>query len=300
MFITSLKNFFKNLKYFIVPIGVIALFFLFGISISIPAMVRSIQKMIASIKETTSSTTLDFGSFLSSLTGEILNLNWTSASEVISTITSKDWLLNTFKQALISLVGEEAIASVTDAIFTCIIGIVVAIVFVVLMLGVGMIVGYIVVKSVIKHSMIKGKFLETILYGLLKLLMIIVLVALAVFLFIVWPPSIFIFVFVIIVALHCWSIFLAWLQFGRKHISFGELFSFKNTALSILADSVIIIITFVINWLLSFIISNVFLFFVSISIVEIMMATNSFNIRNYVQGLVNKKAEEQQPVEEAK
>ena len=78
------------------------------------------------------------------------------------------------------------------------------------------------------------------------------------------------------------------------------MFNFKNTAFSILADTVIITITFVINWLLSFIISNIFLFFVSLAIVEIMMATNAYTIRSYVVKLVEENTVQEPVTEESK
>ena len=300
MFVTGLKNFFKNLKYFIVPIGVIALFFLFGISIAVPATFRSIRIMIDSVKETTASTSLDFNSFLSSLATELLSLDWNNQEELIKTLTSQDWLINTFKEALIALIGEESIASVTDAIFTCILSIFVALVFAALMLVIGIIVGYLVLRSVIRNTAIKGRRLESFLYGLLNLLIIALLAVLTIYLFILWPPSMFISVFVLIIVLRLWHIFLAWLQFGRKHIKFEKVFNFKNTAFSILADTVIITITFVINWLLSFIISNIFLFFVSLAIVEIMMATNAYTIRSYVVKLVEENTVQEPVTEESK
>ena len=322
LILNGLKNFAKNLKYIVVPLGIIFLFILFGLSAFINGSVTAIKTMVEQVKEITASSSLDFISFLKAIGDEFVALDWNDFFGALETIGSSDWLRQTFEKAFQALISGVRSEDLAIAIGTCIVSIVVALVIALVLFIVGTIVAYFVTRAVIQHSTAKSKILRSILFGALETVGIFAILAIMILLTILWGPFIFFALILVVPAIECWHLAIAYWKYAYKKVKFTKIFNFKNVIFSILTNIIIIILTCLITWLFSLLISNLVMFFIGLSIFEVMLATNAANIasytKNYVEtGMAEKeeakklekaakkeekknKKEEPQPVEEIK
>ena len=107
MILNGLKNFAKNLKYIVVPVGVITLFFLFALSIAVPSSFKALQTMVNDVVKVANTVELNFPAFFQSFAEEIGKIDWSSPESVWQTVSANGWLANAIKNAFSKLVDQE-------------------------------------------------------------------------------------------------------------------------------------------------------------------------------------------------
>ena len=286
MILNGLKNFAKNLKYIIVPLGIVFLFVLFGLSAFINGSINAIKTMVEQVKEITASSSLDFVSFLKAIGDEFVALDWNDFFGALKTIGSSQWLSHTFEKVFQALISGVRLEDLAIAIATCIASIVLALVIALVLFILGTIVAYFVTRAAIQHSNAKSKLLRSILFGALETVGILAILAIMILLTVLWGPFIFFALILIVPAIECWHLAIAYWKYAYKKVKFTKIFNFKNVILSILTNIIIIILTCLITWLFSLFISNSVMFFIGLSIFEVMLATNAANIASYTKNYV--------------
>ena len=291
MILNGLKNFAKNLKYFIIPLGIIFLFFLLGISIAIPRGLAAITDMVDEVKTITSNAELKPGVFLDAVLQKIFALDWAFPERVVSTVTSFSWLKATFKECFFALVGEDNAREVINAVNGCInrlmfLGIMVGILSVV-----GCVVGYFVTRSEIKQSSAKAPLKKRLLYGTIELAGILPLMALMAFITYLWEPFIIIAIIILIPGVELWHIAVSCWEYAYKKVKIKEIMNVKVFFLSLATNFIIIGITLTIAVLLGLFVrvGNILIAFLLLSIIEVTLATNAVNIASYIKNYVEER-----------
>ena len=286
MILNGLKNFAKNLKYIVVPLGIVFLFVLFGLSAFIDGSVNAIRTMVQEVKEITASSSLDFVSFLKAIGDQFVALDWSDFFGALRTIGTAQWLGQTFEKAFQALISGVRLEDLAIAIASCVASIVLALVFALILFIVGTIVAYFVTRAVIHHSNAKSKILRSILFGALEAIGILAILTIMIVLTILWGPFIF-FAFILVVpAIECWHLAIAYWKYAYKKVKFTKIFNFKNVVLSMVTNIIIIVLTCLITWLFSLFINGLVMFFIGLSIFEIMLASNAVNIASYTKNYV--------------
>ena len=282
----GLKNFAKNLKYIVVPLGIIFVFILFGLSSIINGATSAIKTMIDEVKELFDASSLDFISFLKCFGDEFLALDWNDFTGALKTIGSTQWLTETIRKAFEALVSNFNYEEIAQSIMRCVISIVISVVVALVLFVVGVITAYFVTRGVIYHSTAKTKVSRSILFGILETIGIFAIVTTLILFVILWGPFIFFALLIVVPAIQCWHLAIAYWKYAYKKVKFTKIFNIKNVALAILTNIIIVIFTCSVAWLFSLFINNFVMFFIGLSIFEVMLATNSANISSYTKKYV--------------
>ena len=300
MILNGLKNFAKNLKYYIIPLGIIFLFFLFGLSIAIPKTFESINTMVNEVKEITASAELKLGPFFRTVIDRAFTLDWSEPGKAFAAMMNFEWLAQTFKECFISLVGEEHVTEIVNSVNLCIGKIAILMIFVAIMMVIGSIVAYFVTRSSIKQSTTNTPVGKRILFGFIELVGVILMMVIMLIPTLLWNPFLIIAVIILVPSIEMWHILISYWEYGYKKVKVSEIINSKVLFLSILTNLIIVTITFGLVVLLSFILSNVLMLFVLLSVIEVTLATNAVNIAAYIKKYVDDHTQENPQVEEQK
>lgn len=283
----GVSNYFKSFKYFFTSLGIIALFFVLGMSILIPMMSNSVSTLANGAAEILQESSIDWEAMQSSFVASAGEVDFNNPTEAIKTLTSSDWLKDTLgnavKAAFGSLGSHEQ--QIQELVNNAINELTVAILLFISLFVLGMIVGLVATQWQIRRDMTGSSFGKRLLATIVDSILYTALIVLCLYLNTLWNIG---FVFSILISLlivNFVSLLESYIVSGRKKARFIQIVNFKNILKMLLVDTFIFAITIGIL-LLVYVISNwAVAVFVAIPLVEISFMVIQLNADNYVKNM---------------
>lgn len=291
----GIKNFFISLKYFFTPLGTMFLGIMIGISFFIPSVIATFNTLLQGIQSLGEHVNLDFNEVWNSLWSQISSLNWQEPNEALGTLFQVDWLKQTLSEIIETILGTDFVTFETQIIelindFTR--GVASAVILIFIWWGIGFIVGYILMRFLIRRTIAKRGLWKYILSVFINALLSALYCFVCAILYLMWKPSIAISVVIVILLVGIFSLIEAYLIHGLKVVPFKEVVNFKNVGAYVLTNLMIFLIALSLSLLILAI--NILLgIFVALSLFEIAYLVISMNAESYVKELASKQSKDE-------
>lgn len=289
----GLKNYFKNLKYFLTPLGAMTLGAILGLSILLPGLMNSIEKLAREVQNILAETNIDFAQLKNQLAIEIRALDWSNPMSAATTMLGNEWLTNTLNSCIGTLVGGSEIyvsqlSAAVDLFSAEIVGYLVGFF---IFTGLGLVGGFIFTKWIIRRDIAKRSIFKFILVSIFDGILTLAFLVAAGWLTSLWKPSVYISVFIFLLLFGLESLIEAYLIQGRKKVDAKKVINFKNIISLFAVDIIIIAITVVFVVAVAYIINKIVALFVGLALLQIAIIVMDLNAESYVKSLLKEEPE---------
>jgi len=286
----GLKYYLNCLKHYCIPLGILSLFVMFGLSMSIIMITQAFQNLVNQIKASISSASeADWMVVLSKFVTCIADVDWNHPQQALGTIFTSNWLTNTLKVVLVEVFGDpEIINTYQDLIANAIGSIIGAVILVLAMIVVGIVIGFAVLKFAVRKSGVKQPFWKMLLFSLLDAVVIFAVITVTNAIARITPWAAFVFIILMLLSSGFFVLAEAYLIYGVKKIKFKEVANIKNIGFLYLVNLIILLITAAITTLLLLLFNSIIIFgiYVVIPFVEIGICVMGSNAEGYVSSYV--------------
>lgn len=289
----GLKNFFKSLKHFFIPLGTMFLGMMIGLSILLPGITASISSLIDGVNQLSAKINLDFDALLECVLDEIAALDWNNFSESLHTMISGSWIYEVLMQMLSTILGEDFASLQTEvgALMFNFAGNVISYTATFFAFWViGFFAGAFLIKILIRRSIVKRSLWKVLLTYFVNSILTTAAVVISVFIFSIWSYGVYISTVITLLLYGMISLFQAYLLFGYRKIKLKNIVNAKNIGLYMLTNTLIFLIAIVFS-VLVFLLNALTGFFVGLALIVIAFIVIELNAESYVQNEVKKLAE---------
>lgn len=285
----GINNFFRNLKYFFVPLGTLFLGIIIGFSILIPGAKTIIFNLGDGVKTILNNTSLDFDALFSSVIKAVVSLDWRNLDGAIKTLFDKAWLSQMVSDALYAFTGDvgNSAKEIQVLINDCINSFIPLLVTFVIFTLLGLFGGYFITRMLIRKDIASRSIKRFIVSALIDSLLTATLITFIFWLLAVWSPSFFITTIVSVVLFGLSALVEAYFSQAQRS-SFRDIVNVKNSIMLFLANIVVIAIAIVFILLINFIFNGILALFVGIALLEIAFSVVSLNAEAYVKQICEK------------
>ena len=299
MILAGLKKYLKCHKFYFVPLGILSIFVVIGLTMSISGITGELKSFFTQVGELAKSAKIDWNLVWQTLISETSKLDYSqSFNQLVQTVTSSAWLNNLLKAVVQAIFGGDIAEQATSLIRITIQNLISWVVVFFALAVIGLVIGFFVVKILVRKELTEVKTGKLILYALLDSLfwgLFLILIT-----FISSLNKIVSIIFMVIFGISLMFICLleGYLFYGVKKVKFKEVLNIKNVLKLYLVALIIIAICASIVAIFFLIFHPVIALYVSFPFVEIAIAAISLNAESYVVELVHQKQEK--PVKELK
>ena len=299
MILAGLKKYLKCHKFYFVPLGILSIFVVIGLTMSISGITGELKSFFTQVGELAKSAKIDWNLVWQTLISETSKLDYSqSFNQLVQTVTSSAWLNDLLKAVVQAIFGGDIAEQATNLIRITIQNLISWVVVFFVLAVIGLVIGFFAVKILVRKELTEVKTGKLILYALLDSLfwgLFLILIT-----FISGLNKIVSIIFMVIFGISLMFICLleGYLFYGVKKVKFKEALNIKNVLKLYLVALIIIAICASIVAIFFLIFHPVIALYVSFPFVEIAIAAISLNAESYVVELVHQKQEK--PVKELK
>lgn len=283
----GLKNYFKSFRYFLVPIGALALGIVFGLSIAIPVIWGAIKTFISGVAKEIGSITVHWDAVGETMFAAFKKFDWANPESILSEISTETYWGALLRDCATAAFGDlsemkaQIEALIEQAMKAVTAGIVSAVFFTV----VGAIAGLVVTRSMIRTDVANRSFFKTILPRILGGIVNVIIFLLASFL-ILKVQKYAILQFILFLLLYAVVSFVeSYFVYGFKKVPFKKVLNIKNILFLLLLSAIEIVIMIVILAILNALVNTALMVFVGYSVVVITLCCLQLNDEAYVKNL---------------
>ena len=173
-------SFLRCLKYYFVPLGILSIFTVIGLTISTTGIIEAIKTFFEEVKNIVSAAKIDWDGIWGALIGEISKLHiLDNPSQALNTLLSEGWITNTLVTVAKATFGDsvsmEQIGTVIGVAFASII---INVIIFFLLIVIGIVVGIFTVKLLLRKELTRVRIGKLIVVTLLDTLFWLVLIVL--------------------------------------------------------------------------------------------------------------------------
>lgn len=289
MILANLKKYLKCHKYYFVPLGILSIFVVIGLTASISGIISELKLFFNQVSELAKNVKLDWNVIWQTLLSEMSKLDYTQTfSELVNTVTSSGWLTNLLTAVVKAIFGEEIAQQAVGIIQTTIQSITIWLIAFLVLFLIGLVVGFLVLKILVRKELTKVKVGKLILFAVLDSLFWGAIIMLLTFLDSLNKVVSIIVMIVFIISLMFICLLEGYLFYGIKKVKFKEVMKVRNVLILYLISLIIIAIAASIVALLFLIFNPIIAIYIGLPFVEIAIASNSLIAESYVVELVEK------------
>lgn len=288
----SFRNFFKNLAYIFVPMGI----FYFGALLTIFYFSRNFlinvtdagNELITYINANASTSEIAIKDFIDYAINQI---NWNNnIYEVIKEIINKNWINNTINGFLntLNVSGSGLTNEINSIINVFSVSVKNALYISISSLGIFIFFSTILTRYILSKETINQTFKEKILGYIIKPIVSLIMITLILFINSLIGGYALIVLLIYLILDAYFSLFTSWFIYKNKGLKLKEVMNIKNTSKSLLSTFLIIGFTILIALIFAYINLNVGIL-ITIPLVIYSLNIISINSESYVKNLVNKK-----------
>lgn len=276
----GLKNYLSGLKFIFVPLGVMFVGVLFGVSVFFNSVFGAINEFTEGVEELTGEST-DVAEVGQGLWNAVKDIGWNKPLTAVSEMYGEEW----FGRALIeSAYKEEYADEIQRLAFDNSSAFKKGMTAFVAFFGLGFLASFLLTKFFIRKKIAERTFIQSLLYTLLNAILTTAVTALTVWLSAIWVATTVISVVLTAILSGCVALIEAYLIFGRKKIKFSEAVSGKNVFSFILCNMIIFAISSGVT-VLAVLINTLVGIFIGLSLLIISTAVIGMNAESYVMEL---------------
>lgn len=288
----SFRNFFKNLAYIFVPMGI----FYFGALLTIFYFSRNFlinvtdagNELITYINANASTSEIAIKDFIDYAINQI---NWNNnIYEVIKEIINKNWINNTINGFLntLNVSGSGLTNEINSIINVFSVSVKNALYISISSLGIFIFLSTILTRYILSKETINQTFKEKILGYIIKPIVSLIMITLILFINSLIGGYALIVLLIYLILDAYFSLFTSWFIYKNKGLKLKEVMNIKNTSKSLISTFLIIVFTILIALIFAYINLNVGIL-ITIPLVIYSLNIISINSESYVKNLVNKK-----------
>lgn len=282
MILRGFKNFLKSIKFYFTPLGVLALFVVIALSISLTNISNAIKDLFTDLAKTMENFSVDWSAVGGSIYNSANEANWELAK-----FLDTEWIGTTLGTALRASGLGETIDAATNAIATCATRILEMVILFLVLFVIGIIAGHVILSFIMRYDIIKDKWWKVLLYCLFDAVLEVGIVVLFVVLIMAWAPFIFIAPILLLILTEALSILGAYLIHGLNKIKFKEAFNVKTIGLSLLTDLILCTVGLALIILIALIFQSGIAIFIGLPLFEILMIVSRLSAETYIVDKMN-------------
>lgn len=287
----ALKNFLKCLKFIVVPLGMLCLGAILGLSLALPLCGQSLSALFEAVANSAQDVTIDTTALRREFFAVVGELDWNAPKTALESLTDKAWITAALVRCMTALTGldyaEDGIISseVDDAVS----GVVMAMLIFFLFIAVSFIGGYILTKSLIRKELASRSVWKFIMVYVVHGLATLGITALGVWLVTLWQPSVFIFPVVFFLLMSVLSMFEAYIVHGMGKVKAKKILTAKNVRSKLLSDFIIFLVWAASVALITFVFNEFAGAIIGILMFEIGTIVMDLNAEAYVKAVAEHK-----------
>lgn len=281
----GLKNYVKNLKYFFTPLGALALGVVFGLSIGLPIVLKSLSDLLDMVVQISQNTQIRFQDLIAGIIDKVDSLDWDNPIKALSILLDRTWLTDTISGCVESISID--MAQLESYINGCIDDIVVALRIFIFFVILGFVGGYFITKWLIRREIAKRALWKYFLVSFVDSLLSATLVSFCLWILALWRPSIFISTLVSMMLFGSIQLFEAYIVHAWKKVDIKKVINVKNIAKLYLVDILIFAIAVVLVGIVIAITNTLVGLFVGIALIEIAFIIIGLNAEAYVKNVAD-------------
>ena len=282
-------DFLKCLKYYFVPLGILSVFTVVGLSIGVTGINNAIRHFFEEVARIVSAARIDWEGIWGAFMGEIGKLNFSeNFNKAISTMFSSEWLSNTLNTVAKAVFGDTVnFDEIAELVSSTIASVVTYVITFFVMILVGIVTGIFAVKLLLRKELTRVKVGKLVLFTLIDTLFWLVLIILFNVLssIVSWIGIILIVLVVLGFMFIC--LIEAYLFYARKKIPFKKVVNIKNVLKLYVIELMVFAITTSISVLFIVLFKFFIGFYIALPIIEIGIIANSLEAENYVVNMVD-------------
>lgn len=282
-------NYLKSLRYYFIPLGCFSLFVVLSLSIVIPYVYNQLAnfgKEITTIIQGAQSS-FDYQETINYGLKELSSINWGNTNS-LKILADKDYISNLVVSSLkAGLTNYSEIESQISNLFNQTVNnIVGALIFFVVSLFLGLIVGFLVTKMHVRNLTAKRSFWKAILIYFVDSLIEATFVATIIYLMSLWNASSLFSVVIFGILFAIISLFEAYLVQGNKQVKLSQVLK-ASKVFDLMGSSLLIhIIALSFSIVVTLLTNTVAGLYISVPFIEIAFIVSSLNAESYVKKLV--------------
>ncbi len=280
-----IKNFFNSLKYYLPSLAILLICILIGVSRFIKKSENDLTNLINLLdEEITNANSFNISSFKTSILESFKNLPWNNFWRTFTTIFSHDFLVNTIKNALISVLNtDEFSVEISTSIENTANSITLSVLSFTLWFILGILICYFYTRIMVKKDLKMNMSLKKIVFVIIiNYIINISFVALITYLMGLLPLGAILTLILTLFINQGISLFEAYLSREQKSIKFKNIFSFKNITYLVIGTLLISLILTLITSIIILITNQTIGLLLSIPMYFLLLSVISFNAYSYV------------------
>ena len=293
--LSGVFHYLRSLKYFFTPIGTLAIAMVLGFSQLISGATAAISELSRRLTEISEAASIDLLPIRSRLTDVIGTLNWNQPTDALRTAFTTEWLKEAWEESIATCEGltDTVRAEIGEAVSTCAAHLTDRMYLFVLLVWIGLAVGYLITRWQIRRILARRAFWKMLMIVAVNALINATVVAFCTWMLTRSGASAAISLLASLILWEFISLFEAYLVHGWKKVKFWKAVNLKAVGWLLLANLLIFLIALGIAWLISLMTNEMVGIFVGIATVEIAYIVSNLNAEAYVKEL----AEELPPAE---
>jgi len=282
------KNYFKNFKYFFIPLGALFLGIVVGSSIMIPMIWGAVKTFVTGVAKTLGDYAYDWDAVGDTLIAALKKLDWANPQNILNEVSTSDYWSSLLRECASAACGdtsaaEEQMRALTDQAMGTIAGGMAIFGF---FTCVGGFVGYFMTRSLIRSGMAKRSVLQSILATIINTIINVTVLAAGTILIMKSKQYAVLSVILVVLVYGAVAFLEAYFVHGLGKVSFFKVMNIKNFFLLALLNTTEVALFMGIFTLLKTYTNIVIAICVGFSAAIITIISAQLNAEAYVKDLV--------------
>ena len=235
---TSIKNFFKSLGFYFIPLGVMAFFIIIYLAFMVPAIVGDVRTTFQAIAEKIG--TVEFN--WEQVQGVVMSKIFKYAADpgaLMGLASNPEAIINLLKDTVIEAFGvKEVTNEIVALIQECVTGISMRLVMLLIVMILSFIAGFVVLEVLLRRYLTDINMIKSILVSILNAILVAGVLVLLTYLYMNNEVAMWIVIVVAVVIAIFGTLFEAYLFYGVRKVKFTKVINIKNVFTLILGTAI--------------------------------------------------------------
>ena len=237
----SIKNFFKSLGFYFIPLGVMAFCLMICLSIAIPHMIGVVKGAYQSISTSIGQTTFDWTAIQSALIAKFMEYS-SDMSKAMALISSPEGIVNLLKEIAMETFGLETLTNeIVATLQNAVSQVMSDLVAILASLIIGLFLGFIFLKIIIRRYLANTNMIKAFLISIVDALIFTGVIILLSYLKVSSEAWMWVVIVLVVIGVLLISQFEAYLFYGVGRVKFLKVVNIKNTITLLIGDLIDII-----------------------------------------------------------
>lgn len=237
----SIKNFFKSLGFYFIPLGVMAFCLMICLSITIPHMIGVVKGAYQSISTSIGQTSFDWNAIQSALIAKFMEYA-TDLGKAMALISSPEGIVNLLKEIAMETFGLESLTNeIVATLQNAVMEVMTDVIAIFASLVIGLFLGFIFLKIIIRRYLANTNMLKAFIISIVDALVFTGIIILLSYLKVNNEVWMWVTIVLVVLGVLLISQFEAYLFYGVGKVKFLKVVNIKNTITLLIGDLIDII-----------------------------------------------------------